>query len=371
MSEEAPADVRVIAGSSSWIEGEAVRQLEACARLPGMRLAVGLPDLHPGRGHPIGAAFLSEGHVHPHLVGGDIGCGMTLLRTGVPARKAKRDVWAKRVRALGEPWDEDVAALLEEHGLPAGDHDLALGTVGGGNHFAELQVVESIADAEACGRLGIDGAEVLLLVHSGSRGLGQAILDRHIRTHAGNALAVPSADADAYLAAHDGAVRWARANRAAIARRVGEAIGADLERVIDVCHNSVTPHGAGLLHRKGAAPHDEGPVPIPGSRGTYTYLVAPVGDGARCGWSLAHGAGRKYTRGDARKRIRERFRASELRQTPIGSVVVCDDKDLLYEEAPAAYKDVDAVVQDLVDAGVARVLAVTRPLVTYKVAGGD
>ena len=67
--------VRLIASAKSWIEGEAMRQLHATAKLPGMRLAVGLPDLHPGKGTPVGAAFVSEGVIHPHLIGGDVGCG--------------------------------------------------------------------------------------------------------------------------------------------------------------------------------------------------------------------------------------------------------------------------------------------------------
>jgi release factor H-coupled RctB family protein len=361
------ATVRVIASPSSWIEGEALRQLEAAARLPGMRLAVGLPDLHPGRGHPIGAAFASEGFVHPHLVGGDIGCGMALFRTGLSARKAKRDAWAKRLAGLEEPWDGDAAQVLAEHGASAGAFEPALGTIGGGNHFAELQVIHEVGDEEAIARLGLDASELVLLVHSGSRGLGQSILDRHVRAHGAGALPVPSPEAAAYLEAHDEAVRWAHANRALVARRFLDLVGGEPRVVLDVCHNSVTPRGGGLLHRKGAAPHDRGVVAVPGSRGSYTYLVEPVGDGERSGWSLAHGAGRKYTRGDARKRLRERFRASELRQTELGSVVLCDDKDLLFEEAPAAYKDVDRVVQDLVDGGVGRVVAVTRPLITYKV----
>ncbi len=133
--------------------------------------------------------------------------------------------------------------------------------------------------------------------------------------------------------------------------------------------SATTPSRAcddGWLHRKGAAPHDAGVVVIPGSRGALTYLVEPVGDGTACGRSLAHGAGRKWNRSDARARMRERFRAADLLRTPLGSVVVCEDRDLLFEEAPAAYKRIDRVVGDLVDAGVCRVLATLRPVVTYK-----
>src|SRR4051812_5854165 len=74
-SPQLPARVHLVANPDTWIEGEAVRQLEATARLLGMRLCVGMPDLHPGKGHPIGAAMVTSGVVYPHLVGGDIGCG--------------------------------------------------------------------------------------------------------------------------------------------------------------------------------------------------------------------------------------------------------------------------------------------------------
>ena len=73
--------VRLFASAQSWVEGNALRQLYAAAKLEGMRLAVGFPDLHPGKGGPVGAAFVAEGMIHPHLIGGDIGCGMALFKT--------------------------------------------------------------------------------------------------------------------------------------------------------------------------------------------------------------------------------------------------------------------------------------------------
>ncbi|NRD68746.1 RtcB family protein, partial [Corallococcus exiguus] len=91
------ATVRIIASPQSWVEGEAVRQLEAVSRLPGMRLAVGLPDLHPGKGAPVGAAFESEGFLYPYLVGSDIGCGMGLWDVDLLTRKAKAERWAAKL----------------------------------------------------------------------------------------------------------------------------------------------------------------------------------------------------------------------------------------------------------------------------------
>ena len=87
-----------------------------------------------------------------------------------------------------------------------------------------------------------------------------------------------------------------------------------------------------------------------GSRGSLSYLVKPAGDGESHAWSLAHGAGRKWSRSDARQRMRERYSVSELAQTPLGGRVMCEERDLLYEEAPAAYKNIEAVIADLVAA---------------------
>ena len=87
--------VRLFASAQSWIEGEAVRQLYATAKLDGVRLAVGFPDLHPGKGSPVGAAFVTEGVIYPHLIGGDIGCGMALFKTDLVRRDAKLDRWAE------------------------------------------------------------------------------------------------------------------------------------------------------------------------------------------------------------------------------------------------------------------------------------
>ena len=107
-------------------------------------------------------------------------------------------------------------------------------------------------------------------------------------------------------------------------------------------------------------------VVIPGSRGSLSYLVKPLGDGESRAWSLAHGAGRKWARSEARQRMRERFGMHQLTQTPLGGRVICAERDLLYEEAPAAYKNIEDVVQELVDAGLASVVATFRPLLTYK-----
>jgi release factor H-coupled RctB family protein len=366
----APPEVRVIASAKSWIEGEAVRQLYATAKLEGVRQAIGFPDLHPGKGTPVGAAFVTEDVIYPHIIGGDIGCGMALFKTDLLRRDAKLDRWAALRFNLEHSWDEEVSDFLAAHDLESTEFDRALGTVGGGNHFAELQSVEQIVDTAEFKRTGIGKEQLAVLVHSGSRGLGESVLRDYVDVHHGNGAPANSLAAQEYLRGHDLAVRWAQVNRALIAQRFVSTLGAEAERVWDGCHNSIvardTDDGTVWIHRKGAVENNGAPVVIPGSRGALSYLVKPLGDATQHAWSLAHGAGRKWSRSETRLRMRERFGVMELTQTPLGSRVVCEERDLLYEEAPAAYKNIEAVIQDLVGAGLASVIATFRPLLTYK-----
>jgi release factor H-coupled RctB family protein len=365
-----PPEVRVIASPKSWIECEAVRQLYAVAKFQGVRLAVSFPDLHPGKGTPVGAAFVTDEIIYPHVIGGDIGCGMALFKTDLLRREVKLDRWAALRFNLEHPWDKDVGGVLAAHDLESTDFDRALGTVGGGNHFAELQAVERIVDAEEFRRSGIGREQLLVLVHSGSRGLGESVLRDYTDEHRGNGAPVDSAAAQEYLRGHDLAVRWARANRALIAKRFVSTLGAEAECVWDGCHNAIASRESNgetvWVHRKGTVENNGVPVVIPGSRGSLSYFVKPIGDGAASAWSLAHGAGRKWSRSQTRLRMRERFGVMELVQTPLGGRVVCEERDLLYEEAPAAYKNIEAVVRDLVEAGLVSVIATFRPLLTYK-----
>ncbi|HSI12227.1 MAG TPA: RNA ligase RtcB family protein [Chthoniobacter sp.] len=370
MNTQTESRVRLVASPQSWIEGEAVRQLYATAKFDGMRQAVGFPDIHPGKGTPVGAAFVSEGVIYPHLIGGDIGCGMALFRTDLVRRDAKLDRWSALRFDLEHPWDEYAGDFLAECGLPSTDFDESLGTVGGGNHFAEIQVVEEVVDAEAFKTTGLGRQQLAMLVHSGSRGMGESILRSHVSQHAGEAVDAASDAAGEYLSAHNLAVSWARANRELIARRFTATLGAEAERLWDGGHNSITSRdvdGETLwIHRKGAVDAGSAFVVIPGSRGSLSYIVKPAGDGESHAWSLAHGAGRKWSRSEARLRMRERFGVSQLVQTPLGGRVVCEERDLLYEEAPAAYKNIEAVIADLVNAGLVSVIATLRPLLTYK-----
>jgi len=395
--------VRLFASSKSWIEGEALRQFYAAAKLAGMRLAVGFPDLHLGKGSPVGAAFVTEGMIYPDLIGGDIGCGMALFKTDLVQRDIKLNRWANLRFDLEHPWEGDVSEVLAESDLESTEFNQALGTLGGGNHFAELQMVDEVLDANAFRRFGLGKQQLVGLIHSGSRGLGESIVRSYVEEHQASGSDVhppqycdqrqddalgPSSGCQSrhsrscyggraesfavasYLRDHDQAIRWAKANRALIARRFVEALGAEAECLWDGCHNSITQRESEgevvWVHRKGAVATEGEPVMIPGSRGSLTYLVRPLGDGESHTWSLAHGAGRKWARSETRLRMRERFGMHQLGQTPLGSRVICGERDLLYEEAPAAYKNIEDVVQDLVDAGLVSVIATFRPLLTYK-----
>ena len=372
----------VMASADTWIEGRAVQQLEKTAELPGMIRAVGMPDLHPGRGYPIGAAFLSHGRFYPALVGNDIGCGMSLWATGLAARKVKPEKLARKLTGLDEPVSEDwsvlIAEQMSERGLESTGFERSLGTIGGGNHFAEFQKVEEVFDAQTFSELGLNKTQLVLLVHSGSRGLGQQVLTQHVEgfSHAGLEAGTP--EADQYLARHNQALIFAELNRYLIARRFFDAVGTDGQQVLDVNHNLVEPvplpqASTGWLHRKGATPADRGLVMIPGSRGHASYLVKPKpGDGVH--WeslsSLAHGAGRKWIRSDCRERLEKRFRIDDLERTRLGSRVVCEDKALMFEEAPEAYKSIDSVIQAMLDADLIELVARFHPVVTYKTRGG-
>jgi release factor H-coupled RctB family protein len=370
------ASVTVFASPSSWIESDAVAQCHQVAALDGMIHVAGMPDLHPGKGAPIGAAMHSS-VLYPFLVGSDIGCGIAVFP--IRLKRAVPEKLAARFPDLDQPVDP--ASLGFDDPIPAG-HEEGLGTVGRGNHFVELARISAVAPLPSAGPVSSTAAEpsavpgagaisgaghdgLVLIVHSGSRGLGERILRAHTSAHG----AGPAADPAAYLAAHDEAVRWGSLNRRLMAARVARALGAEpLEPLVDRCHNLVTvlPDGT-YLHRKGAAPGDGGEVLVAGTRGTRSALVATHA-GPEAGWSVAHGAGRKMSRADALRRGRAKHTVEELRRTPVGSIVVCGDRQLLFEEAPTAYKRIEQVIGDLESFGLATPVAYTVPLVTYKTA---
>lgn len=357
------ATVTVFASDRSWIESTAVEQCHQVAALEGMIHVAAMPDLHPGKGAPVGAAMTST-VLYPHLVGSDIGCGIAVFP--VSLKRAVPEQLAGRFPDLDQPLDpdqdaDDPAWAAVGTDVPGG-HVEGLGTVGRGNHFVELARIQTVLDPGHAARLGLAARDLVLIVHSGSRGLGERILRAHTEQHG----AGPAADPAAYLALHDTAVRWGSFNRRLIADRVMHALGAKpTEPIVDLSHNLVEVRDGAYLHRKGAAPGDGRDVLIAGTRGTNSYLVAAHA-GPEANFSVAHGAGRKMSRADALVRGRAKHTVEELRRTPVGSLVVCGDRQLLFEEAPTAYKRIEQVISDLADHGLATPVVATVPLVTYK-----
>lgn len=416
-------DVRVVA-EDIFIDRNAVAQLEACARLPGVLDAVGLPDLHPGGKFPVGCSFVSEGYLHPPLIGGDIGCGMSWYRVNMRASIMDDATGMKRVaeslRGLEGEW-----AGTDERGWWLGDAtageewDRSVGTIGSGNHFAEVQVVE---EAEGNGEYGgMKEGDVVLLVHSGSRGFGQDVLAKFWTGDDSISLHESDPRAQEYLRLHDKACAWARRSRELIALRFLQCLEGDVwaipgapsqerilqtqkslaeRNILDIHHNNVTvtlwppspteePQRNVYIHRKGAAPATLSTpfLPLPGSRGTPTLILLPLfqpstGHGAKNALSLAHGAGRAMSRGKARTGIAGKYGGdvkvlTEMKPmnkkrggkggVAVGGYVVCDNQELVWEEAVEAYKDVEVVGKDLEKCGVARVVGRCVPRVTYKV----
>ncbi|CAF0917581.1 unnamed protein product [Didymodactylos carnosus] len=403
-----PAIVRIIA-RDTLIDQSAIDQLNNVAKLyRGVKYVIGMPDLHAGQSTPIGSVVASEEFIYPELIGTDIGCGMSFIRTNLKSCRLtdkKLLKWVKQLNGLDDNLGEDVINqyLKQDLQWPMGinvervENDISdeydiynqqLGTIGGGNHFAELQEIEQVLDKEAFSKLGLDMDCLYLLVHSGSRSLGEAILRKYSSGSSVKGLRVETDEYRRYMKLHDTACAWAKRNRSLIAKRFLSYLGcsteddedetvdnAEYQCIVDIWHNNVVlkrfneDGGENLyLHRKGACPSDQGCVVIPGSRGTRSYLVQPIVEKQEySGYSLAHGAGRVWSRTKARQQLSERYpNAKQLQRTDLNSHVICDDKNLLYEEAPQCYKDIDVIIQDLVDFELVKVIAIMKPLITYK-----
>ena len=345
--------------SAAWIEGRAEAQLEEVASWTGVQKIAAFPDLHPGKYGPVGCAVLAD-RIFPQLIGNDIGCGMSLFQLDLPVRKLKLEKALRRMRVLGEPASEDQRWRLEEIGLPPDLFATSLGTIGGGNHFCEVQTL-----AEANESTGLDASCLYLLVHSGSRGFGNSVLGS-VPQGAYAGLHGDCNAAQTYLKDHDKAVRWASLNRQILAERASEALRADQTLITDAPHNLLARHGDGWLHRKGAAVAGAGLVPLAGSRASASYLMVATNHGDALG-SLAHGAGRRYDRSSMHGRVRaKRSDVEAMLRTPFGGRILCEDRDLLIEEAPLAYKSSKAVVEDLERTGAGQQVAEFHPLLTFK-----
>jgi tRNA-splicing ligase RtcB len=426
-----------------------LEQLQNVATLPGIvGAALAMPDIHQGYGFPVGglaATELPDGVVSPGGVGYDINCGVRLLALPltddelgarrekfvheisrqVPAGAGKEVVRTRRGAELDRVLVEGSKVVgsaedverTESNGRLAGADPAAvsdrakergggqLGTMGSGNHFVELQRVDHIFDQTAAAAFGLSPAQLTVLIHSGSRGLGHQICTDYVKrmdaSLARYGIELPdrqlscapasSAEGEAYLGAMAAAANFAWANRQEIANRVRAAIERVLGRetaerthqVYDVAHNVAKKERYDgrdvLVHRKGAtrafpagseeipaAYREVGqPVFIPGSMGTSSFVLAgEPGSMQRSFGTTCHGAGRSLSRTAAKKQIRGADLRRELEQR--GIVVRSPSNAGLAEEAPFAYKDVDRVVEVVERAGLARRVARLVPLGVVK-----
>ncbi|MBW3601436.1 MAG: RtcB family protein [Actinobacteria bacterium] len=436
-------------------DGETLEQVVNVATLPGIVAgSYAMPDLHLGYGFPIGGVAATDvdegGVVSPGGVGFDISCGVRVLAAplahdevepdafetlmdhldrGVPRGTGPGGLWemadhaalrrvladgAAHAVACGYGTSDDLErtedhgrladAEVEGVGVKALDRGLRqLGSLGGGNHFLEVQVVDRVVDADAAAAFGVHQGQLTVMIHSGSRGLGHQVCVDHVRAmdagmrHHGiqvpdrqlACMPVDSREGGAYLGAMAAAANYGRANRQVLAEAARDAFGAafgdrGLRLVYDVSHNmaKLEPHEhAGrrrvlCVHRKGAtlalppghpdlppAYRASGqPVAVPGSMGTASWLLA--GAGGEGFASTCHGAGRTHSRRAARRRVRGRTLADELARAGV-AVRALSDRGLA-EEAPTAYKDVDEVVRVCEAAGLSRRVARLRPLGVVK-----
>jgi tRNA-splicing ligase RtcB len=446
---------RVYADPVLWekIQGDrSLEQLMNVATLPGVTGAVyAMPDVHEGYGFPVGgvaAMRVRDGVVSPGGVGYDINCGVRLLVSSL-----QLDAVGSRLEPLvhemsrsipsgpgGTPrygLDEDAldqvlltgCRYLCENGLATGEdlrateaggclpgadpsqvsprakargHD-QLGTIGSGNHFVEVQVVDQVLDTGLAEVYGLRPGGLTVLIHTGSRGLGHQVCTDFVReldvamprlgiTVPDRQLAcapLASPEGKRYLGAMAAAANFAWANRQAITHTVRTTftriLGSEgsLRLLYDVAHNiaKLEEYDGELLcvHRKGATRafgpaaaetpdiyRKAGqPVFIPGSMGTASYVMAGSDLSAiRSFGSCCHGAGRAMSRGAAKRAVSGAALRRELEAH--GIIVRSPSNTGLAEEAPIAYKDVERVVDVVHRAGLARKVARLRPVGVIK-----
>ena len=423
-------------------DDNSLHQIANVATLPGIvGYSFGMPDIHWGYGFPIGgvAAFdLDEGIISPGGVGYDISCGVRLLASRISEADIQRSA-DKLLSALfssipsgaisgrgrklsskelakvlenGARWavksgfgTESDLEHIEENGclyeaLPGAVSERAkergltqLGTLGSGNHFLEIQVVDEIYSAVDATRMGLAVGCAAVMIHCGSRGLGHQICDDALKTMRRKmgryGISVPdqqlccvpimSEEGQEYLGAMRAAGNFAMANRQLIADSVRQIFARffpreHLHTVRDVSHNlaHIEKHRwegrdrSVCVHRKGATRAFAGePVLIPGSMGTASHVLlgTRLAEETTFG-STCHGAGRMMSRNEAVKK----FDGGNLRRTlsKKGIAIMCDTHRTLGEEAPEAYKDVESVVEVVHRAGLSLKVAKLRPIAVMK-----
>ena len=361
--------IKIVKSNKSWIESNAVEQLIKVANLEGVIRGVGLPDLHAGK-TPVGASFITKDIIYPHIIGNDIGCGMGIFSTSIKKNKFKLDKIIKKLESLDGIENINIEDFLEKIHLPFKEK---LGTIGGGNHFAELQEIDEVYDSKELDSISMNKSIIYLLVHSGSRNYGENILRKFIEDYScQDGLYVGSDAFNEYMAEHEKALEFAKLNRELIAYRIMKAIGTkDNKKILDSIHNSISKKDIGdqkyYIHRKGAAPSDQGCVIVAGSRGTKSYIVKPYDNLYDYGFSISHGSGRKWSRFGCKEKLENMYSKKMIRQSKLVSNLIYKDKSVVYEEAPEAYKNIESVIEDMVNEKMIKVVASLNPLITYKV----
>ncbi len=441
-------------------DDNAPEQVANVATLPGIvGCAMAMPDIHWGYGFPIGgvAAFDTEqGIISPGGVGYDINCGVRILRTDLTENDVKHKIkelvrflfnnipsgvgskgkiriderevkdvlrngaqWALR---KGYGWNEDLERIEERGALKGANPDKVsrralergrpqLGTLGAGNHFLEIQIVEDIYDRESAAIMGIeDVGQITVMIHTGSRGLGYQICDDNVkvlgRVTRQYGIDIPdrqlacapinSPEGKSYFEQMACAANYAWANRQCIMHWVREAfeqvLGKKAEAlglclIYDVAHNiaKFEEHNVAgemrklCVHRKGAtraftAGHEAvptlykkigQPVLIPGDMGTHSYLLLGTEKAMKETFgSTCHGAGRVMSRTKALQRTKGRRIDKELADQ--GIFVLSASDEVLREEVPEAYKDIDMVVDAVHEAGISKKVARMKPIGVVK-----
>ena len=437
-----------------------LQQVANVATLPGIvGHSLAMPDIHWGYGFPVGgvaATDAEKGVVSPGGIGFDINCGVRMLATDLQQNQIKGQVdrladelfrnlpsgvGGEGMRKLtkdemhqimqrGSAWAieegygfaEDVENT-EENGCLAGANPDAvsqkaiqrginqLGSLGSGNHFCEVQVVEHIYDEQAAQALGIgEKGQIVATIHCGSRGFGHQIAEDYIKLAEAKqkdygfklvdrqlaCLPLQTVEGQQYLGAMACAANFAWANRQLLMHGVRQAFSAifgrkarakDLPLVYDVCHNIAKIEEYEIdgqicrvcVHRKGAtrafpAGHPAipekyravgQPVLIPGDMGRYSFvLVGAAGSMKQTFGTCCHGAGRRQSRTAAKKSISSKDLLAQLDAR--GITVRVHSKNLLSEEAPTAYKDAQKIVNVVHNAGLAQLVARLKPIIVVK-----
>ncbi len=453
-------DATVFASRAVKLEPGAVQQLFDAASLPPARKVCATADIHVGYGVPIGAVIGLDNAIMPPAVGYDINCGMRLLHTpfsrgqidmdritasiarDVPLGEGRENVRLdtsgieavinRGVSALPalvqksehRAWEafdpdqftDDLQRIEDNGHLPADPGAVPkvaiqrgrnqLGTLGGGNHFIEIQCVQEVLDPASAKAFGLFKDQLVVMIHSGSRRFGYEIADEYMSIAArrtDNAerqkmLSYLHANSNAgkrYIAAMGAAANFAFANRHIMALLVRRCFNrmfgpTPLKLVYDVTHNmaKLEEHGGTRLwvHRKGATrafgpdrmadsvfAQTGQPIITPGSMGTASYLLVGTGKSDESLCSVNHGAGRVMSRTAARgKSRRGRVVAEALisddqfKRSMKGVKLITADRRRIKEEAPGAYKDIDEVVRIVVECGWAKAVARMVPLAVLK-----